>query len=121
MKKINIVYQNHNMQSDTLTAIEAADGMYQVVWSRRVQPGFDAVVYFNHYTYNATLHKKVCPDALKILYMYEPVSVDPIQYTTKQWRKFDHVLTWNTYLTSNSNAFHPQPGIYFDLPYSTSQ
>jgi hypothetical protein len=118
MLRINVVYQNNNMPADVLPPIEAADGSYLVTWSRAVQPDSDAVVYFNHYTYSRRIHNQVCPDALKILYMYEPVAVDPVQYTRQVWMQFDLILTWNTYLTEASHAFIFEAGAYYDLPYT---
>ena len=117
MFQINIVYQNLNMPGDILPAVNAPDGSYSVVWSRQPQPGSDAVVYFNHYTYSRRVHHRICPDALKILYMYEPITIDPIQYTKRIWWRFDVLLTWNTYLTESSEAFTLEPGAYYDLPY----
>ena len=119
MLRINIVYQNNNMPAAVLPPIEAPDGSYTVLWSRTVQPDSDAVVYFNHYTYSHRVHDRVCPDALKILYMYEPPAVDPMQYTQRVWKQFDTVLTWNTYLTESSPAFTFEAGAYYDLPYSS--
>ena len=81
MLRINIVYQNNNMSAAVLQPIEASDGAYTVLWSRTVQPDSDVVVYFNHYTYTRRIHDRVCPDASKILYMYEPPAIDPMQYT----------------------------------------
>ena len=78
MLRINIVYQNKNMPADRLAPIRAADGSCEVLWSRTVQLDSDAVVYFNHYTYDRRAHVRVCPDAMKILYMYEPPAVDPM-------------------------------------------
>ncbi len=117
MLRINIVYQNNNMPADILPAIEAADGSYRVVWSRAVQPEADAVVYFNHYTYNRRIHEQVCPNALKILYTYEPPAIDPMQYTQRVWKQFDAILSWNTYLTEASSTFTFEAGAYYDLPY----
>jgi len=117
MLRINIVYQNNNMPAKLLPEIEAADGSYTVVWSRAIQPDADAVVYFNHYTYNRRVHEQVCPEALKILYMYEPPAIDPMQYTKRVWKQFDAILTWNTYLTEASSAFTFEAGAYYDLPY----
>lgn len=117
MVRINIVYQNNNMPADKLPVIFSPEGTYEVVWSRSVQPDSDAVVYFNHYTFNPRVHAKVCPDSLKILYMYEPPAIDPVQYTCSIWRQFDSILTWNTYLTESSAAFTFEAGAYYDLPY----
>jgi hypothetical protein len=117
MVQINIVYRNNNMPAEILPAVEAPDGTYSVVWSRMVLPGFDAVVYFNHYTYNRRIHDRICPDALRILYMYEPPAIDPMQYTRRIWKQFDAILTWNTYLTEASAAFAFDAGAYYDLPY----
>ncbi|MBN2162266.1 MAG: hypothetical protein JXR25_04130 [Pontiellaceae bacterium] len=117
MLRINIIYRNNNMPSEVLPPIMAPDGSYEVVWSKAVQAGFDVVVYFNEYVYNRREHDQVCPDALRFLYMYEPVAVDPMQYTRKIWKQFDAVLTWNTYLTESSDAFTFEPGAYYDLPY----
>jgi hypothetical protein len=49
--------------------------------------------------------------------MYEPVAVDPMQYTQKVWKQFDAILTWNTYLTESSSSFTFEAGAYYDLPY----
>jgi hypothetical protein len=49
--------------------------------------------------------------------MYEPVAVDPMQYSQRVWKQFDARLTWNTYLTDASAAFTFEPGAYYDLPY----
>lgn len=117
MLRINIVYQNKNMPGDVLPVIEASDRSYSVIWSRNVQADSDIVVYFNHYTYSAKKHRKVCPSALKVLYMYEPTAVDPVQYTRAIWKKFDALLTWNTYLTDASVFFTFEAGAYYDLPY----
>ncbi|MBI9020962.1 MAG: hypothetical protein JEZ10_06890, partial [Verrucomicrobia bacterium] len=117
MLKINIVYQNNNMPADILPPIEAPDGTYVVTWSRSVQPNSDAVVYFNHYTFSRRTHDRICPTALKILYMYEPPAIDPMQYTRRVWEQFDAILTWNTYLTEASPAFTFEAGAYYDLPY----
>ena len=117
MTRINVVYQNNNMPGDILPDMVADDSSYTVVWSRAPQPGVDAVVYFNHYTFNRRKHDRICPDALKILYIYEPAAVDPIQYTRRIWEQFDEVLTWNTYLTESSPAFTFEAGAYYDLPY----
>ncbi|MGE4488598.1 MAG: hypothetical protein AB7E95_03525, partial [Kiritimatiellales bacterium] len=117
MVRINIVYQNNNMPADILPPVEAPDRSYTVVWSRSVQPGFDAVVYFNHFTYCRRIHDRVCPEALRILYMYEPPAIDPMQYTKRVWKQFDRILTWNTYLTESSPAFTFEAGVYYDLPY----
>lgn len=117
MLKINIVYQNKNMPAAALPPIEAPDGSYSVLWSRTVQPDSDAVVYFNHYTYNRRVHEKVCPGAVKVLYMYEPPAIDPMQYTRRIWKQFDTILTWNTYLTESSPLFTFEAGAYYDLPY----
>jgi hypothetical protein len=117
MLRINIVYQNKNMPADVLPPIEAPDGAWIVTWSRRPQPGSDAVVYFNHYTFNRRLHQKICPDARKLLYMYEPPAIDPMQYTKRVWKQFDEILTLNTYLTEASPAFTFEAGAYYDLPY----
>jgi len=119
MLRINIVYQNKNMPADVLPSVEAPDGSYGVTWSRLPQPESDAVVYFNHYTFNRRLHQQACPDALKILYMYEPLAIDPMQYTKRVWKQFDGILTWNTYLTEASSAFTFEAGAYYDLPYSS--
>ncbi|RKX37100.1 MAG: hypothetical protein DRP64_17715, partial [Verrucomicrobia bacterium] len=78
MLKINIVYQNKNMPGSVLPLIKDPAGLYEVVWSRNVQPASDVVVYFNHYAFNRRIHDRVCPGALKVLYMYEPVAVDPM-------------------------------------------
>jgi hypothetical protein len=115
--RINIIYRNINMPADVLPAITAPDGSYEVVWSKAVQPDFDVVVYFNEYVYSRRTHDRVCPDALRFLYMYEPVAIDPMQYTRRVWKQFDAILTWNTYLTESSTAFTFEPGAYFDLPY----
>ena len=117
MLRINIVYQNKNMPADVLPEITGSDSSYSVTWSRLPQPGSDAVVYFNHYTFNRRLHQRVCPAALKILYMYEPPAIDPMQYTRRVWKQFDAILTWNTYLTESSPAFTFEAGAYYDLPY----
>jgi len=117
MFRINIVYQNKNMPADILPVIEAPDRSYAVIWSRQPQPKSDAVVYFNHYTFNRRLHQQVCPSALTILYMYEPPAIDPMQYTRRVWKQFDAILTWNTWLTKSSPAFTFEPGAYYDLPY----
>ncbi|QHI68061.1 glycosyltransferase family 10 domain-containing protein [Tichowtungia aerotolerans] len=117
MLRINIVYQNKNMPADVLPPIDSPDGAYTVTWSRLPLAGVDAVVYFNHYTFDRRIHQRVCPDALKILYMYEPPAIDPMQYTRRVWKQFDAVLTWNTYLTESSSAFTFEAGAYFDLPY----
>jgi hypothetical protein len=107
------------MPADRLPPVAVPEVRATVVWSRHPQPGQDAIVYFNHYTYNPTLHRQVAPQALRILYMYEPVAVDPIQYSRRVWRQFDARLTWNTYLTESSKAFRFDPGIYYDLPYTS--
>lgn len=117
--RINIVYQNNNMPADKLPPVDVPQAQATVVWSRQPQPGSDAVVYFNHYTYHRQLHDQIVPNAFRLLYMYEPVAVDPIQYTRRIWKQFDGILTWNTHLTAQSNAFHFEPGIYYDLPYSS--
>jgi len=117
MIRINIIYKNNNMPSDVLEPVVAGDGRYRVVWSRSVQPDSDVVVYFNHYTFNRRIHEKTCPKALKVLYMYEPAAVDPMQYNENVWRQFDAILTWNTYLTEASSAFTFEAGAYYDLPY----
>ena len=118
MLLINIIYQNKNMPADILPKIDDSGGAYEVVWSKKLQPNADVVVYFNEYTYDEKKHRRTCPEALKVLYMYEPVSVDPMQYTARVWKQFDAVLTWNTYLTESSAAFTFEAGAYFDLPYS---
>lgn len=117
MLRINIIYRNNNMPADVLPVIPAPDGSYEVVWSRELQPGSDVVVYFNEYVYRGRAHDRICPDALRFLYMYEPVAIDPMQYTHRVWKQFDAVLTWNTYLTESSPAFTFEPGVYFELPY----
>lgn len=117
MLRINVVYQNNNMPADILPPIEASDRSYVVTWSRRPQSGSDAVVYFNHYTYSRRTHDRICPDAFRILYMYEPPAIDPMQYTKRVWKQFDAILTWNTYLTGASSNFTFEPGAYYDLPY----
>jgi hypothetical protein len=117
MLRINIVYQNNNMPADILPAIKAPDGSYEVTWSRQPQTGSDAVIYFNHYTYKRRIHDRICPHARKILYMYEPPAIDPMQYTKRVWKQFDAILTWNTYLTESSSAFTFEAGAYYDLPY----
>ena len=105
------------MPGDCLPPIESPDGAYVVTWSRDPLPGSDVVVYFNHFAYRRRLHERVCPKARKILYMYEPVAVDPVQYTRRVWRKFDHCVTWNTWLTGQSSHFAFDAGAYYDLPY----
>lgn len=117
--RINIVYQNNNMPADLLPPVEVPAVAATVLWSRTPQPGCDAIVYFNHYTYDRTLHDQVAPDALRVLYMYEPVAVDPIQYSRKIWQQFDAIFTWNTHLTAASDAFRFDPGMYYDLPYTS--
>lgn len=117
MTTINIVYRNNNMPADVLPPISASDGTYSVVWSRHPQPGCDVAVYFNHYTFNRRMHERICPSAVKLLYLYEPPAIDPMQYTKVVWRKFDAVLTWNTYLTGASPFFIFEAGAYYDLPY----
>jgi hypothetical protein len=117
MLRINIIYRNNNMPADVLPAISAPDGSYEVVWSKVLQSGSDVVVYFNEYVYSPRQHDRVCPDALRVLYMYEPVAIDPMQYTRRVWKQFDAILTWNTYLTESSAAFTFEPGAYYDLPY----
>jgi len=117
MLRINIIYRNNNMPADVLPVIIAPDGSYEVVWSKAVRPKSDVVVYFNEYVYNRRAHDRICPDALRILYMYEPVAVDPMQYTRRIWKQFDAILTWNTYLVSSSPSFTFEAGAYFDLPY----
>ncbi len=107
------------MPANVLPSIETLDGSSIVIWSRTIQPGSDAVIYFNHYTYDRRVHNRICPDALKILYMYEPLAIDPMQYTKRIWKQFDAILTWNTYLTQSSEAFTFQAGAYYDLPYSS--
>ncbi len=118
MLRINIVYQNNNMPADVLPDIPAPDHGYTVTWSRQPQPTADVVVYFNHYTYRREVHQQICPQAAKVLYMYEPVAVDPVQYTKGVWQQFDAVMTWNTYLTQQSDAFIFEAGAYYDLPYT---
>jgi len=115
--RINIVYQNNNMPADVLDPIHASDGTYMVTWSRSPQPDSDVVVYFNHYTYDRRVHEKVCPNAPKLLYIYEPSAIDPMQYTKRIWKDFDAILTWNTYLTQASPTFTFEAGVYYDLPY----
>ncbi len=105
------------MPADVLPPITSSDGSYEVVWSKMVQPASDIVVYFNEYVYDRRTHDRTCPNALRFLYMYEPVAVDPMQYTRRVWKQFDVILTWNTYLTELSNAFTFEPGAYYDLPY----
>ena len=117
MLRINIIYRNNNMPAEVLPAICAPDGSYEVVWSKALQAGSDVVVYFNEYVYSRREHDRVCPDALRFLYMYEPVAVDPMQYTRRVWKQFDGILTWNTYLTEASDAFTFEAGAYYDLPY----
>lgn len=117
MLKINIIYRNNNMPADVLPVITAPDGSYEVVWSKALQRGSDVVVYFNEYVYNRRDHDRICPNAPRFLYMYEPVSVDPMQYTQRIWKQFDAILTWNTYLSESSSAFTFEPGAYYDLPY----
>jgi hypothetical protein len=117
MLRINIVYQNNNMPADVLPPIEDPDVSYTVTWSRKPLAGSDAVVYFNHYTFNRRLHQRTCPGALKILYMYEPPAIDPMQYAQRVWKRFDAILTWNTCLTESSPAFTFEAGAYYDLPY----
>jgi len=120
MLRINIIYRNNNMPADVLPAIKAPDGSYEVVWSRVQQPGSDVVVYFNEYVYSRREHDRICPNALRFLYIYEPPSIDPMQYTQRVWKQFDAILTWNTYLTASSNAFTFEAGTYFDFPFSPS-
>jgi hypothetical protein len=117
MLRINIIYRNNNMPADVLPAITAPDGSYEVVWSKALQPKADVVVYFNEYVYSRREHERICPKALRMLYMYEPVAIDPMQYTRRIWKQFDAILTWNTYLTESSSAFTFEAGAYYDLPY----
>ncbi len=117
MRKINVVYQNGNMPADILEPIYAPNDSYEVVWSRKPQVGSDVVVYFNQFAFNEKLHKALCSDSICVLYMYEPVAIDPVQYTKRIWKKFDAILTWNTYLTGSSDAFIFDAAIYYDLPY----
>lgn len=105
------------MPAETLAPIPLEDGASTVVWSRQPQPDADLVLYFNHYTFDAKLHRRICPKARKALYMYEPVAVDPVQYTQSVWAEFDWILTWNTYLADHGAPFVHQAGIYYDLPY----
>jgi len=117
MLRINIIYRNNNMPADVLPAIQAPGGSYEVVWSKVQQANADVVVYFNEYVYKRREHERICPNALRFLYMYEPPAIDPMQYTRRVWKQFDAILTWNTYLTESSNAFTFEAGAYFDLPY----
>lgn len=100
-----------------LPAITAPDDSYEVVWSKALQSDSDVIVYFNEYVYNRRDHDRICPDALRFLYMYEPVAIDPMQYTRRVWKQFDAILTWNTYLIESSSAFTFEPGAYYELPY----
>ena len=117
--RINVVYQNNNMPADVLPPIRTASVQAVVTWSRRPQPASDAVVYFNHYTYNRRQHDRIAPNALRILYMYEPVAVDPVQYTKTIWKQFDVIFTWNPYLTTSGSVFRFDAGMYYDLPYTS--
>jgi hypothetical protein len=117
MLRINIIYRNNNMPADVLPSITASDRSYEVAWSKDLLLNYDVVVYFNEYVYCRRDHDRICPDALRFLYMYEPAAIDPMQYTRRVWSKFDALLTWNTYLTESSEAFTFESGAYYDLPY----
>jgi len=115
--KINVIYSNNNMTQPEIGPILVPSANAEVTWSREEKAGADIVLYWNSWTYRPKhLHRN--PDALRVLYMYESVVVDPLVYSGKLWEKFDHILTWNHHLAESCRRFHWFPLVYHDLPFS---
>lgn len=114
--KINVVYSNNNMTEPVVGPFPATSANAQVTWSREERAGADVVVHWNSYTYRPRhLHRN--PGALRILYMYESVVVDPMVYRRKLWERFEHILTWNHHLVESCRRFRWFPLVYHDLPF----
>jgi len=115
--KINVIYSNNNMTQPEVGPIQVPSANAEVTWSREEKAGADVVLHWNSFTYRPKhLHRN--PDALRVLYMYESVVVDPLVYSRKLWEKFDHILTWNHQLVESCSRFHWFPLVYHDLPFS---
>ena len=118
MKKprLNVVYANNNMPQPRVGPIEKPGADLEVIWSREEEAGADIVLYWNSYTYRPTLTNRN-PGAMRILYIYEPVVVDPLVYNPKLWSHFDGLLTWNDPLVEAGPPFHFMPLVYYDLAF----
>jgi hypothetical protein len=118
MKKprLNVVYANNNMPQPRIGPLADPGADLEVVWSREEEAGADVVLYWNSYTYRPQLTARN-PGAMRILYIYEPVVVDPLVYDPKLWRNFDALLTWNDPLVAAGPPFHYMPLVYYDLAF----
>lgn len=110
---INIVYAN--LQAERME-VETPGLDATVYWTREEAPGSDVVVYFSGYSFKRR-HTRRNPDAFRILWAYEPLSVYPVHYTRRFWKPFDAILTWNDYLAEQGGTFHRFPVICYDFPY----
>lgn len=111
--RINIVYANmpaERMEVDT-PGLDAT-----VFWTREEAPGSDIVVSFSGYSFNRR-DARQNPDAFRILWAYEPLSVYPIHFTRRFWKPFDAILTWNDFLAQHGGKFHYFPVVFYDFPY----
>ena len=115
--QINIVYANNNMRADVMGPFKASNVDADVTWSREEQPGADVVVHWNSWTHRRR-HISRNPDAFRILYIYEPIIIDPLAYRQRLWASVDAILTWNHHLASSGPEFTWFPLVYHDLPFS---
>ena len=87
------------------------------IWTQEELSGCDAVVYFSGYSYDSRRTRST-PDAVRILYLCEPLSVYPVHFCRGFWTPFDAVLTWNNRLAVAGGLLHELPVISYHYPFA---
>ncbi len=75
----------------------------KVIWSNKAISTADLYCYIDFLSYDN--HQIIDSNALKVIYLTEPVSVFPNQYQRAFWKKFDVAITWNDWLAAQHPAF----------------
>jgi len=88
---VNIVYRD--FAEDEAPVIKFPELGAEFRWSRAPLAEADVRVYNNSYSYDARCERRV-GEKLRMLYLSEPVVVQPVQYDRRTWKKFDYILTW---------------------------
>lgn len=113
MRTLNIVYANMRAPRYDI-ALPGRDA--RVVWTVTEEPSADVVVYYSGYSYDERKAARN-PAAFRLLYMFEPLVVDPGQYLRGSWVPFDAILTWSEALASQGGKFIRFPSLYYDFPF----
>jgi hypothetical protein len=116
MKTLNLVYANMREPRFEI-ALPERDAV--AVWTVSEEPAADIVVYLNGYSYDARRAARN-PDAVRMLYLYEPLVVWPRQFLKSFWAPFDAVLTWSEALLEQGGKFTRFPSLYYDFPFGAA-